>query len=454
MKNFVKFWAIPTLCLVACGDAPEPVETDDFAYVGSRSGGDATVFNYYLDPFGQPLPGLTDEQLAQHNQGDFLFETSFVSSGNKTNPGLGPLFNENSCDHCHPKDGRADFPKNLNVPSGFFLRISSGNDPIHGPIAAPGFGGQLQQNAVNGFVPEVQFGVVYQPLVRTYADGTQITLQKPVYSITPLERPLPAKYELSPRIGMPVFGLGLLENIPEKAILAYADADDSDGDGISGRPNYVWDNVNRKTSLGRFGWKANTATLREQCAAAMVNDMGLTNPLFNMEERGELDKYKHGIEISVKQLDDITFYCQTLSVPARTNAKDPTVMKGEKLFTDLGCAKCHVPTMKTGKNVLPNLNEQTIHAFTDMLLHDMGDDLADEREDFLANGKEWKTRSLWGLGYTLAANGHERLLHDGRAKSIEEAILWHGGEAEDTRNKFMALPKGERQTLLTFLRSL
>lgn len=453
--RFSKRWSallVLSMALASCeGEAPQVVDT--FPYVGKAGGGMATVYDSYLVPFGQPIPLLTDEEQKKHDRGDVLFERRFVSSGNKVYAGLGPLFNESSCDACHPNDGRSAFPDRLNAPSGFFLRISQGNDPIYGPIAATHFGGQLQQNAVRGFQPEVRFAVSYTDKIVTYQDGTRVVLKQPHYSITSIENPLPTEYELSPRIGMPVFGLGLLELIPEEEILKHADPEDRDGDGVSGRPNYVWDHVKDKISLGRFGWKANTASLYEQCAAAMANDMGLTNPLFTLEERGDASLGR-ALEVSQQELEEVAFYCQTLAVPGRSNVNDPQVKLGERLFTELGCDVCHVPSMTTGTSNIASLDRQTIHAFTDMLLHDMGDDLADGRSDHLADGKEWKTRPLWGIGHTLRANGHENFLHDGRAKSIEEAILWHGGEAETAQKKYLELKKDDRDALMSFLRSL
>lgn len=451
--------SVMAAAMISCSDDDKPEEkVSDYNIDNYYSGGTGTIFLESSQAFSQPVAGLNDAEQRMHDGGDALFDAIFVSAGNTVRPGLGPLFNNNSCNACHPNDGRAIFPKNLNMASGFFLRISQGNDPIMGPIDAPGFGTQLQQVALPGFKPEVKYRVEYVKKVETFPDGTVVELQKPVYTVYDPYIPLPAKYELSPRIGMPVIGLGLLEAIPEETILSYADPDDRNGDGISGRPNYVWSTEHKRTELGRFGWKANTPTVREQSAGALANDMGISNPVFPVEpnrsqSNGDDGNY-HGMEINNVQMDNIEFYCQTLGVPARRNLDDMDVRRGEYLFNELGCALCHVPTMKTGYSKVAALNEQTIHAYTDMLLHDMGDGLADNRADFLATGNEWKTRPLWGIGLTGVVNSHENYLHDGRAKGLEEAILWHGGEAQAIKDKYKALKKEDRQKLIKFLRSL
>lgn len=448
-----------TVLAISCKPDIQPeIKRADYDITTELSGGKGTIFLESSHAYSQPIGGLSEAEVRKHDAGDVLFESNFVSGGSEVRTGLGPLFNNISCNACHPSDGRSIFPKELNAPSGFFLRISSGNDLINGPIGAPGFGGQLQQVAIRGNVPEVKFGVTFIDRTVTLAGGDVVVLKKPEYSVYDSYIPLPDKYELSPRIGMPVFGLGLLEAIPEATIMSYADPDDVNGDGISGRANYVWDSVKGQTSLGRFGWKANTASIMEQCAAAMVNDMGLTNPIFPTDpSRGQSngDNEDHTTtSITQSELDVVAFYCQTLGVPARRRIMNPEVQRGEELFNTIGCALCHIPTMKTGKSEIAALSEQTIHAFTDMLLHDMGEGLADNRADFLANGQEWKTRPLWGLGLNLTVNNHENLLHDGRAKSIEEAILWHGGEAQSAQTKYRELPKEDRKALESFLRSL
>ena len=283
---------------------------------------------------------------------------------------------------------------------------------------------------------------------------------------------------------MPVFGLGLLEVINEADILALSDEDDTNNDGISGRPNWVYDAVKAKNndpnpvSLGRFGWKASTPSVRVQSLSALRGDMGITNPLFPDESIANTPLHESYLartgfvdtgadeqgntEATQSFSDDVVFYAETLAVPARRNIDDDSVIAGAQLFTQINCTGCHQPDFITGKGnqyvgglAAPEaLKGQHIYPFTDMLLHDLGDGLADNRRDFTANGREWKTRPLWGIGLTKTVNPAAGFLHDGRAASVEEAILWHGGEAEQSKNDFMALEKSERQSLINFVMSL
>ena len=263
---------------------------------------------------------------------------------------------------------------------------------------------------------------------------------------------MPSNAMFSPRLAPPVFGLGLLEAIPETDILTKQDIGDFDNDGISGKANYVWDPETQTTKLGRFGWKASAPSVLVQTAGAYNNDMGVTSPLFPIESsygqlNGELT-LNDDPEISQKILDEATFYCRTLAVPAARDLDDVDVVAGYQVFKDLKCTSCHTPRHVTG--TFPGIQEisnQTIYPYTDMLLHDMGDELADGRSDFLANGREWKTRPLWGIGLTELVNGHTDFLHDGRAKNIEEAILWHGGEAEKSKNNYTKLSLEKREQL-------
>jgi CxxC motif-containing protein (DUF1111 family) len=225
-----------------------------------------------------------------------------------------------------------------------------------------------------------------------------------------------------------------------------ADPEDQNQDGISGRPNEVWDVSAKSTALGRFGWKANTPNLLQQTAAAYVNDMGITNPLFR-EGNGETD-------IDRQTLENAAFYVQTLGVPARTLLDDSQVKRGEKLFAQANCSACHVPELRTGKYKVKALANQTIHPYTDLLLHDMGEGLADNRPDFKATGTEWRTSALWGIGLTQTVLPYSGYLHDGRARTLEEAILWHGGEAQASKEAFAKMSKRDRAALVRFLNSL
>ncbi|MVX34672.1 MULTISPECIES: di-heme oxidoredictase family protein [Myroides] len=461
------FLTIGIFFLGACSnnDSAEYVQLPDLEE-RMMAGGETTTFISSSNAYGMPASNLSAEDLSLHLTGDLIFEFVFVTPPNQVNQGLGPIFNNSSCISCHPKDGRAAFPVDLAMRSGFFLRGSvPGVSKNGGPMPIPGFGLQLQNQAVFGTQPEVEFQVNYSTITEEFADGTKVVLQKPHYSVINAYRQLPNSVLLSPRIGMPVFGLGLLEAIPEQDILANQDIDDADKDGISGKANYVFDAKTQSTKLGRFGWKANTASLLEQCAAAFVNDIGITNYLFpnkpglgqsNGDYTHDVGDYNWRVQRDIKDdvLDAVTFYTQTLAVPASRNHTKESVRKGAKTFDQIGCAKCHIAKHKTGYSPIKALSYQTIYPYTDMLLHDMGDDLADNRPDFLADGNEWKTRPLWGIGYQYLVNGHTEFLHDGRAKNLTEAILWHGGEALDAKNRFKALSKQERENLLDFLNSL
>ena len=270
--------------------------------------------------------------------------------------------------------------------------------------------------------------------------------------------PLPSNYLLSPRMAPPFFGLGLLQNIPQQTILSFADENDANNDGISGRPNYVWDPVENKMMLGRFGLKANTASILTQVASAYHQDMGITSSVFNSESaygQTQYDGLNDDGELPDSILNAATFYIKTLGVPARRNVTDAVALQGENLFKAINCGSCHIPTIQTGVDItLKALSNQRIHPYTDLLLHDMGAGLADNRPDFLANGNEWKTPALWGIGLFEKTNGIPFYLHDGRARTIEEAILWHAGEAQNSKNKFVALSANDRKALIKFVKSL
>lgn len=425
-----------------------------------KAGGETTIFETGFFSFDNPASNLNAANLTMHLAGDAEFEQVFVTAPSDVNPGLGKIFNNVSCIGCHPKDGRSPFPANINERSGFFLRTSiPGINLNGGPNPIPGFGAQLQNQGVYGITPEVQFTVTFTDVLVTFADGTVVTLKKPTYGVSDAYTIFPSNAMLSPRIGPPVFGLGLLEAIEEADILAKKDINDADGDGISGKPNYVWDVETQTIKLGRFGWKANTATVMHQSAEAYNQDMGITNYLFPIESsygqtNGE-QNLNDDPEISDEILNSVALYCRTLAVPAARNLEDETVARGYELFNAAKCSSCHTPRYVTGTfNGIPAISNQTIYPYTDMLLHDMGEGLADGRPDFLADGNEWKTRPLWGIGLTDNVNGHTNFLHDGRAKNIEEAILWHGGEAQQSQEYYRNLSKTDRDALLAFVNAL
>lgn len=412
----------------------------------SLAGGETTVQNRTSRAFSMPAPGLSTPELARHLAGDASFDAVFVTAPAVVNPGLGPLFNNASCNGCHLRDGRGMPRMGQSL-----VRVSlpKGTPEVPGgAIPVPGIGTQVRDQAIVGHRPDAKVTVTWRSETGRYPDGTTYTLRSPQIALsqTDPEKPIPANTLTSLRVPPPVFGTGLLEAVPEQDILALADADDRDGDDISGRPNYVWNPQQQQQVLGRFGLKANTPTLIVQTAAAYHNDMGISNPLFP-DVKGKTD-------IDQKTLDATTFYVQTLGVPGQTLLQNSQVKQGENLFNQANCTVCHVATLKTGAANIPVLAQQTFHPYTDLLLHDMGPGLTDNRPDFVASGSEWRTAPLWGLGLAQTVLPYSGYLHDGRARTIEEAILWHGGEAQAAKEQFMAMKKKDRADLLKFLSSL
>jgi CxxC motif-containing protein (DUF1111 family) len=394
-----------------------------------------------------------------HAVGDGAFSATFVSAPAPVRPGLGPIFNNVSCTACHIADGRGKPPATGEQISSLLIRLSiPGTDEHGGPLAVPGFGIQLQQRAIFGIQPEASVVITYTEQSGQFEDGTTYSLRNPTYALVNVYQPLPPNVMISPRVAPPVFGLGLLEAIPEDEILSHADESDINSDGISGKPNYVWDVVNQKKVIGRFGWKANNPTLLQQSAGAYNQDMGISNFVFpqdNSYGQTQGESNVEGYEVSDSLLTSVVFYIRSLAVPARRNADQEDVLRGKELFQTSQCSSCHVPRTRTKTDVaFPEISSQVIFPYTDLLLHDMGPDLADNRPDFDASGHEWKTPPLWGIGLTTIVNGHNNFLHDGRARSLSEAILWHGGEGESAKQAYKKMNKSDREALIKFLESL
>lgn len=463
LQSLLYLILLALILLSACdSESPVAVESTPVFATSEFSGGETTVFDASSHAFSIPAPNLSEAALTKHLEGDVEFEAVFVTAPAVVNPGLGPIYNNVSCINCHSRDGRGrppDADEGL-VSLLFRLSLPKTGDSIDGkpPTPVPGFGTQLNNRAIVEANPEGKVKIAYTEQTLTTADGTRVHLRYPNYTVTETYQPLPDKVEVSPRVAPVVFGLGLLEAIPEETILAYADETDVNGDGISGKPNYVWDVVEKRYALGRFGWKANQPTLLQQVAAAYNDDMGITTSLFSTENSaGQSQLTEHGVtpEVSDEILEVVTFYVQTLAVPARRDVDDPQIKQGEQLFAKAQCASCHVPTLRTGVLAgAPSVSNQTIHPYTDLLLHDMGPDLADNRPDFHASGREWRTPPLWGIGLVRRVNGHTNFLHDGRARNLIEAILWHGGEAQASRQAVEQMSKEERDALIAFLESL
>jgi CxxC motif-containing protein (DUF1111 family) len=427
-------------------------------YDDRLSGGSETVFDATSHAFSSPFPGLTGYDSYIHGLGDEAFSLTFVTAPAPINSGLGPVFNNTACINCHHNDG-IGLPTAGDSQSSLLMRISvPGVDDHGGPVAAPGYGLQVQDKAVFGKVPEAKVNITYINQVLAFPDGEQYELRTPTYFLSNPYAPLPAGYMLSPRLAPPMIGLGLLEAVPESEIVAGADPNDANGDGIKGHPNYVWDSVSHSTKIGRFGWKANTATILEQVATALNQDMGITSTAIPGESsfgQPQYDGLNDDPEMPDSLLNALKFYAQTLAVPARRNTTDPTIKRGLALFVSMKCVNCHRQTFTTGVDVArPYMSNQVIHPYTDLLVHDMGPGLADNRPDFKASGSEWRTAPLWGLGLYFTVNNPGYFLHDGRARNITEAIMWHGGEAQASKVNFSNLSAGDRAAVLKFLNSL
>ncbi len=346
--------------------------------------------------------------------------------------------------------------------TGLLLRIGTGKLDAHGaPAGDPDYGAQLQQFAIAKVPAEARARVHYETKKGKYPDGQSYQLLVPKYVLDePAYGPLPHDLRISPRVAPIMVGLGLLEAIPEKDLLSRVDTNDEDGDGISGRANMVYDEQSGDEVLGRFGWKAEQPNIRQQVAGAFVEDIGITNPMHGQQSctlvEVECNDAANGGEPEVEEdiFGKVVTYSRLLAVPVRERWKDDQTLAGRRLFYEVGCESCHTARQRTASAVLPELENQHIFPYTDLLLHDMGDDLGDDRPAFDAEGNEWRTPPLWGVGRIMDVNHHDRLLHDGRARGVEEAILWHGGEAEATRQRFEQLEKSDRAALIRFVESL
>lgn len=424
-------------------------------------GGTATVARARdARAFTHPSNGMSLERRLDFGLGDALFRKLWASSPSSTtaSDGLGPLFNARSCESCHRRDGRGVVPAPGESAVSLVLRLGL---PDGAPD--PTYGHQLQNFAIQGLRPEGRLTLAYDEEPVPLEGGEVVMLRRPTYGVADLSAgPMAAEVRWSARVAPPMIGLGLLEAIPEAAILAHADPDDADGDGISGRAQRLADG-----RLGRFGWKAVQPDVAAQAADAFATDIGISTPLVR-RSHGDCtprqtaclaaptgDDPVEGVEVTAKMFEYAVFYARHLAVPARPDAAAPAVLAGRDLFVAAGCAACHVPTFETGRDGIdPELAGQRIHPYTDLLLHDMGPGLADAKGEGQASGAEWRTAPLWGIGLTREVSGRSEFLHDGRARSLLEAILWHGGEAAAARAAVVALSPAERALLITFLNSL
>ncbi len=462
--------------------------TDDFSRPETyeqRPGGAASVrVRANADAFSLSSANMPFAREMDFKIGNGIFRKLWIAapSSTRASDGLGPVYNARACQNCHIKDGRGHPPAPGEAAVSMFLRLSvpGGEVPWSDPADAiadylatspdPVYGGQLQDFGSGTIPAEGQMVIAYTAQQVTLADGTVVALRSPVYSVAdPAYGPLAADVQLSPRVAPPMIGLGLLEAVPAADILALADPDDADGDGISGRPNIVWSAEFDAPMLGRFGLKAGAPTIRHQSAGAFSGDMGLSTVLFPSPHGdcsaaqqvcmagpvGQEPGIRDGLEVDGPSLDLVTFYSRNLAVPERRDVDDPQVLRGKAIFYASGCAACHNPKFVTNRlQDQPEQSFQLIWPYTDMLLHDMGEGLADNRPEARATGREWRTAPLWGVGMTETVGGQANFLHDGRARSILEAILWHGGEAQPARDNVVGLSAEDRDDLIRFVESL
>lgn len=452
----------------------------------AMSGGAATSTRpARADAFSRSSRNLTLEEEMHFKLGNALFKKLWVTAPSSTHSsdGLGPLFNSRSCMRCHIKDGRghpveADArPDAPYMQSGMLVRLSvpprtdeERADIEHfrrAFIPEPTYGGQFQDFAIQGLTPEGKVRVSYADIPVTLGDGTTVTLRKPTFKLASLGYgPMDPDVMVSPRVAPPMIGLGLLEMIDDADLLARADPDDENGDGISGRARQVGWKADGAPLLGRYGWKAGAASVRQQTAEAFSGDLGISTSVMAGDSGDCTARQKVCIdapggsapaayEAEDTVLDLITHYAAHLAVPVRRDVDDAEVLAGKRVFHETGCASCHTPKFVTRTDPSrPALSQQLIWPYTDLLLHDMGPGLADGRPEGQADGREWRTPPLWGIGLTKTVSGHTLFLHDGRARSLLEAILWHGGEAEAAKDAVRALDARQRNALIAFLESL
>ncbi|WP_174802588.1 di-heme oxidoredictase family protein [Martelella limonii] len=459
--------------------------TQDFskaeAFEIMQGGAATSTASVNRDSYSHSSANITFAEEETFKLGNALFRKFWVSSPSSTqaSDGLGPLFNARSCQSCHLKDGRGHPPAAGEDASSMFLRLArpartpeeqariDNYETINFPDKV--YGGQLQDFAVPGLSAEGQMKIDYTEREVTLGDGTTVSLRHPTYSVENLAYgDLGEDTTLSPRVANQMIGLGLVQAIEPADILGLADPDDADGDGISGRPNIVSDTVTGEVKLGRFGWKAQNATIHDQSVGAMSGDIGVSSPNAPnpygdcSEAQAECLAMPNGVQPRLGDteapdpvMELVTFYAENLAVPARRDVDDPDVLRGKQVFYEAGCTACHTPKFVTSRDAEnPAHQFQLIWPYSDFLLHDMGEGLADGQQVAMASGSEWRTAPLWGTGLTEVVNGHSFFLHDGRARNRTEAILWHGGEAQQARDNFANAPKDDREALIKFLESL
>lgn len=475
-KTLVRSWVIPFLMTgitSAVQAVPDISPVTVPLTVPKAIGGATSVNKSDANAFSLPSANMSFERRMDFSTGNSFFRNPWVIAPASTGArdGLGPIFNTNGCQNCHIKDGRGHLPKadEANMVS-VLVRVSvppqSKEDweqvHQHGVIPDPVYGDQIQDFAIPGAQPEARIQLDYERHTVTLGDGETVELVKPVVKLSDFAygKPHP-ELSTSLRLAPQVIGLGLLEAIPEQALRDLVQQQAKKDGPVSGKLNRVWDAEKGEYGVGRFGWKAEQPTLKQQNAAAFNGDIGITSTLLPQEpctaKQPVCDNRPNGgnPEISDKLLDLVTFYSRNLAVPVRRNVETNAVKQGQALFTSVGCIDCHHAPFTAAK--IDGYDEQagqTFYPFTDLLLHDMGEGLSDQRPVFQASGSEWRTPPLWGIGLTREVSGEEHYLHDGRARSLLEAILWHGGEAQSSRDAVVTMKKAERDALIAFLESL
>jgi CxxC motif-containing protein (DUF1111 family) len=461
--------------LVLFSTFAQAAPTDD--PLGEKVGGDTTVYATGRNAFSFPAANLTDPEQTRFVIGNSFFKRNWVQApaSTKARDGLGPHFIARSCGGCHFNDGRGAPPEAGEQPVGLLLRLSIPGVGAHGGVVAePVYGDQFNNAAIRGVKPEGKVNITHTEINGVFADGTPYTLHLPHYSFSDLAYgPMADNLLISPRIAPQLIGVGLLEAIDAAEIQDNARRQSLQDGPIKGVANQVWDAPSGQMMLGRYGWKANVASIAHQTAGAFNGDIGITSSVFPDEactaaqhdclaatsggqQQGAQGKAP---EIDDQTLGDVVFYQATLAPPARRAPNDAQVLRGQKLFAEAQCGTCHRPSYVTTASPNPQfsstaLNGQRIWPYTDLLLHDMGEALADGRADGQASGRQWKTPPLWGVGLIKDVNGHDRLLHDGRARGVLEAVLWHGGEAETSRARVLNMSPAERDALVKFVESL
>jgi CxxC motif-containing protein (DUF1111 family) len=466
--------------IAPASDFTKPETGEDKPGGGATSRGSTSTANAFSLSSGN----MDFKRELEFKVGNGIFRKTWVSAPASTDAsdGLGPLFNSRACQNCHLKDGRghpqlsADIPDDsgsmlvrLSVPATTDADKQTLAEHRVNALPDPVYGAQLQDFAVQGMRAEGKLKIAYKERQVVLDGGETASLREPSYTLTDLGYgPMSPGLMFSPRVAPPMIGLGLLEAVPEEQILANAAPDGASKDGVSGKGNRVWSREHGKAMLGRFGWKAGVPTIAQQTAEAFSGDIGLSTVMIPhgagdctgkqtqclQAPNGNSAKYQN-VEVGDELFRLVTFYAQNLAVPARRNPGDAQVLEGKAIFHAIGCVSCHKPKFVTGEVPgQPHLSRQQIWPYSDLLLHDMGEGLADGRPEGEATGREWRTPPLWGIGLTETVSGHTLFLHDGRARNLAEAILWHGGEGEPARDKFAGLSKQDRDALLAFVNSL